>query len=557
VVQPLSWFTPTVARRIVAISSTAIVVWVVAQASPPPPGPPVLTLALYVTPDAWRERGDPLVLNEPIKEFNQGRSQVGGMIIRIAPRELDSGTVEDHLEGSPSELPDVWIPASSMWEKLLRTSQPQMLPPTAQSLFSSPQVFAVPDELAVRMGSQLTWGTIHRYATDVDAWRSVAGPSSGVFRLAHLNPERSTSGLSAAVSEFQFAAGHPDPLELKHLQRGEPIVEDIESAIVHYGPTSGDILEQFACLGPSYADVVYIQETSLLRFNDGDYVPEECEVSRSADRFVFDAFFPEDGTFVADYPCIPIQQEDRTRLAAAKAFCRKIADGLDPGHVREHFFRPNTRVIDLDVPILEVPDGPVLEAVQRAWREHRRLADVMVAVDTSRSMGLSATANALGACTNEFVNADRVGLVAFGDDVEPQVPLDPFGSNRTAIRDALDELDPAGGTAFLDGVLRAFEEVLREGSSDRINAVVVITDGVEDGDLSDAELDDVTTRVTGLDPPIRIFLVEDGGHLPPDLAQALVEASQGRRFDVEEAEDDPLTPALPLTQVCEEVFSFF
>ena len=206
---------------------------------------------------------------------------IDGRIIQIEPTKVDSGTAQQYLEESTGVPPDVWIPASSVWERLLRVSRPELLPPDTSSLFSSPQVFAVWEPLAPSIGSSLDWNDIHRFATDLDAWREVAGPSANAFRLAHLNPERSTSGLTAAISEFSYAVDHPPDLAVDDIERGSRVVGEIESSIVHYGPTSGDMLEQFACYGPSYADIIYVQETSLHRFNNGEYdgPPEDCRTT--------------------------------------------------------------------------------------------------------------------------------------------------------------------------------------------------------------------------------------------------------------------------------------
>ena len=170
-----SLLTPTIARRLVAVVVRRD--RRLAHHHPSSCSTSSLTLDLYVTPDAW-EADKELVLLEPIDAFNRARIMIDGQIIQIEPTTVDSGTAQQYLEESTGVPPDVWIPASSVWERLLRVSRPELLPADTSSLFSSPQVFAVWEPLAQSIGSSLGWNDIHRFATDLDAWREVAGPSA-------------------------------------------------------------------------------------------------------------------------------------------------------------------------------------------------------------------------------------------------------------------------------------------------------------------------------------------------------------------------------------------
>jgi Ca-activated chloride channel family protein len=52
-------------------------------------------------------------------------------------------------------------------------------------------------------------------------------------------------------------------------------------------------------------------------------------------------------------------------------------------------------------------------------------------------------------------------------------------SNRVALEMAVDGLVAGGDTALLDGVSMAYERLQDLGDSERINAIVVMTDGME------------------------------------------------------------------------------
>jgi hypothetical protein len=270
---------------------------------------------------------------------------------------------------------------------------------------------------------------------------------------------------------------------------------------------------------------------------------------------------PSDINFSADYPCVAIHQEDRTTMLAAEEFCKWLTRRLeaDPLHLGKFFFRPSTDRVSPGMSPTEFPSGDVLEEIQRVWRQHRKLADVFVAVDRSESMAhqLDQIQTELGACLQEFVDSDRVGLVSIGDDLQMHVPLGRFGGTRNPILDAIEELDPQGRTAFRDGILASVEAISGVRDSDRIAAVVAITDGDREGDPSQAGLTDLTAALRETDPPIRVFIVESGGTVNAATKIAGIEASQGRVFNVADADKAPLGGASPVAQVCGEVFSYF
>ena len=150
-----------------------------------------------------------------------------------------------------------------------------------------------------------------------------------------------------------------------------------------------------------------------------------------------------------------------------------------------------------------------------------------------------------------------MGLVSFGDDVSVDVPLGRYEGTRQPILDAIEELDLRGRTALRAAIVTSVEEILEVRDERRIAAVVVITDGDREGDPSEPDLSDVIDLLVEIDPPIRVFIVESGGTVNTATKQAVIEASQGRVFNVEEAEKDPLGEKSLVAQVCGEVFSYF
>jgi Ca-activated chloride channel family protein len=78
---------------------------------------------------------------------------------------------------------------------------------------------------------------------------------------------------------------------------------------------------------------------------------------------------------------------------------------------------------------------------------------------------------------------DRVGLTTFSDEIRPIVPIAPVRTNAPRLRENIRTLIADGGTAFFDAAAEGLETVQRLRDRERINAVVLLTDG-EDTDSS-------------------------------------------------------------------------
>jgi Ca-activated chloride channel family protein len=74
---------------------------------------------------------------------------------------------------------------------------------------------------------------------------------------------------------------------------------------------------------------------------------------------------------------------------------------------------------------------------------------------------------------------ERVGLIQFASEVNVVLPLEGLGRNRAALELAVDGLQAEGDTSLLDAVYVAQQQLKSLGDAERINAVVVMTDGME------------------------------------------------------------------------------
>jgi Ca-activated chloride channel family protein len=132
---------------------------------------------------------------------------------------------------------------------------------------------------------------------------------------------------------------------------------------------------------------------------------------------------------------------------------------------------------------LQVPNANVIKVVRDVWWYTKRHTNVYLVVDTSGSMEGEKLEQAQAALRIflEQIQGDmeRVGLIQFATYVHPVVDLDEMGANRAALEMAVDQMEANGDTALLDAVYEAHRRLQDLGDSERINAIVVMTDGQE------------------------------------------------------------------------------
>jgi Ca-activated chloride channel family protein len=171
--------------------------------------------------------------------------------------------------------------------------------------------------------------------------------------------------------------------------------------------------------------------------------------------------------------------------------------------------------------------------VRDVWWYTKRHTNVFLVVDTSGSMEGDKLENArLG--LQAFVEGirgdqERVGMIEFASRVGRVMPLDELGRNRVALEQAIAALSAGGNTALLDAVEAAYEQLQAMGDRERINAVVVMTDGRENA--SRIRLRQLQARIReGNDHgvPVVVFCIAYGGDADLEMLRAIAEASGGQ-----------------------------
>jgi Ca-activated chloride channel homolog len=444
--------------------------------------------------------------------------------------------------------PVAWSPASSLWGRLLNfEADKPYTPDEAQSIVRTPLVIAMWEPMARALGwpkKQLGFADVLKLSTSGKGWAAFGKPEFGAFKLVHTNPDFSTSGLSAVVAEYFAALGKKEGLTEKDIAnpKARKQVRDIERSIVHYGDTTLFIENELKREGPSYASAVAMEETTLLDFN-----------KTRGDRDKLVAIYPKEGTFDSDSPFFTLNAPwvSAAQKAGAEQFQQYLADKITPALAAKYGFRPSDRAKAPAPPItaangadpkqparvLAPPEPRVLAAIKKAWRRDRKPAYILLVLDTSGSMNdehrLERAKAGLDVFFKNVEPQDSVGLLAFSDKIQGLVEPKPVSQSGGELRSTVHDLIADGGTALYDATTAAFDKVRSQNQTDRINAVVLLTDG-EDTDSS-RSVEDVERELEGQGDSatqVRVFTIaySVGAAGAEDALQRIAAASGGKYY---------------------------
>ena len=533
------------------------------------------------------------LLTDLAREFNgSDEAQVAGTCVFVRPASKASGAAMQLLaDGWPDEQaegprPVIWSPASSAWGSILNqlrtdAGEPEMVG-EGRPFMLTPLVIAMPEPMADALGYPETpvgWAEILELARSDEGWGAYDHPEWGPFRLGKTNPNYSTSGLSALIAQTYAATGSADELTTEALAQPEveQFATDIESAVVHYGDTTLTFLNNLARndargTALTYASAVAVEEVSLINYNRGnpDGVLEPGE-ELIEPRIPLVAIYPEEGTLFSDNPFFVIDAEwvsDDQRTAAG-LFEDFVQRPENQRRVLEFGFRPGNPEVAVEAPItpelgvdpdqpqttLDVPDPAVLVEMLRRWDAQRKSARVLLVLDVSGSMGdpagagdatkLELAVQAASDSLEQFQDRDEVGLRIFSTEIDGPgsstdaldlVDIAPIGGQRDELRSRLAGLTPVLGTPLYDVTAAAYEQMTAQYEGERINAIVLLTDGRNDdpdGELDLSGLLDVLGagsegRQT---QPVRIFPIAYGADADLATLERIAEATDAAVYD--------------------------
>jgi Ca-activated chloride channel homolog len=533
--------------------------------------------------------------------FNESdEARVGEDCIFVRPQRKSSGAAADLLvegwdEESQGPRPTIWSPAASSWgavvnQRLTDAGEEPIAPDDPEAFMLTPLVIAMPEPMAEALGypeEPVGWADIAELSTSPEGWAAYGHPEWGPFLLGKTNPNFSTSGLNALIAQAYAATGKTEGLSAEDL--AQPEVEqfgtDVESAVVHYGDTTLTFLNNLYAADQrgsalTYASAVAVEEKSVIDYNSGnpDGVLDPGEDPRPP-RVPLVAMYPEEGTLFSDNPFFVLDAEwvDEQQAEAAALFTEYVQRPENQERVREFGFRPANPDVAIGAPVttengvdpdqpqtlLEVPSPAVMVELLDRWGDQRKKARVLLTIDISGSMGdpgnpetgetkLDLAKIAAIEALDEFSPEDEVGLRVFSTNLGPGedqefldlVPVGPVEENRDQLEAEIEALFPTNGTPLYTATQSAYDDALEGYDEDRINAVVLLSDGVnDDGDFDDDDqqleslIEDLEAGSEGQDSrPVRVFPIAYGSEADLNTLEEIAAASAGAAYDSSDPE---------------------
>ncbi|MFL6251573.1 MAG: substrate-binding and VWA domain-containing protein [Actinomycetes bacterium] len=547
-----------------------------------------LPLQVVISPD---QAG---VVTQAAAEYERRRPAVDDRCVDVQVRGTDSAEAAAALSGGWDEAtqgpaPDVWVPASSAWalQVALRqqaTKQDVLIPLEYPKLATTPMVMAMPKPMAETLGwprSTLGWKDLLGAVVNQEGWKAFGHPEWGAFKLGKTDANLSTPGLEALIAAVFAATGQTSELSVETLVKEEDklrqLILGLERAPGQDADTPATFLANLqqadqAGQALNFVSAVPLDEKSVWDYNRGNASGLEDGAERAKPDVPLVAIYPKEGTLEADHPWVVLRApwvNDAKRRAAA-AFLdylrsEPIQERFQAAGFRTSEGRPgpqlsqaNGLLPDQPSRVLAPPAPKVVAAALESWNAARKRSNVLAVYDVSGSMKeevpgtggrtkMDIVKEAASQALALFAPETNLGTWVFSTnlvgnrDWAESVPIGPTNARlpdgkirRQVLAEALARLQATNGdTGLYDTTLAAFRAVQRSYAPQRINIVVLLTDGINDdpsGGIDRAELLRRLKAEQDKERPVRIITIAYGANADAASLKMIADATGGLAF---------------------------
>ncbi|GIF40887.1 hypothetical protein Axi01nite_51980 [Actinoplanes xinjiangensis] len=517
-------------------------------------------------------------------QWTKAGAEVDGTCIAVdvtdeLPATIASAVTRDHsvaligLNPAPEavQVPDVWIPDSSTWLLRIQTEAAGFLPRTATSVAQSPLVLAMPEPIAKTFG----WPNKSIGWTDLLANFNTGEP----LQVGIMDPTQDASGLTSllALSQASGAAGG-DPIEALKAKSRALTALDTNKAVLR---------EELVARFPK-------SETDIGSSNTVSAAPlsEEDVVAYNAERpaIPLSAIYMEPSPAPLDYPyTIMPQVVDKQKSDAAEGLLEQLtAAGAKNALATAGLRAPDgTYGANFPAPMGAPKASPAvtpaatksaegtagsaaltggdLSAVVGGWIATTKPGQALTVFDTSGSMAeavptaggktrAQVTQAAASVGLSLFSNKWSVGVWRFSTNENGTKPwkslvgITSLTTGREELQNSIARLDPNrdGGTGLYDTVLDAYNHVKKNYSPQKINSVILFTDGANENQAGLTKEQVVAGLKRAQDPkkPIRLVLIGIGDKVSVDELKMLRDALPNSNSGVFLAPDPTLITSI-------------
>lgn len=510
--------------------------------------------------------------------YNGQPRDVDGRCVSIVPTKDKSGIAAEHASANFQNLPEdqrptVWIPDASSWIGIARnTGGGASVPAESASIGSSDIVLAMPKALATAIGWDAeapTWDEVFAASEDENAWADLGHPEWGTFKLGKTSPLIASSGEAALLASYGSAAGSLADLTVDQIEDAD-ITDEVrqhELSTSHYMATPEHFLwharqSEDAGSVADFLSAVIVDEKSVWDYNRG--ITSRDGVTRvqsdpPEEQLV--PIYPSDGYYEADNPAVVMNGTwvDEAESAAGQDFLRYTATRQGQQIVRESGYRDLNGALDPLVAqvgtlatdqtgALPFPSARIIRASHEAFPEVRKRAEVLFLVDVSGSMEepiaggktkLAAAKDAITQALGHFTPGDNVGLAAFSADDDGAItpglvsPVADIGTERAGFLKALGALKPVEFTPLYSAVDTFVHERSEDWHADRINAIVLLSDGKNETLYPTISADQMLGGLKGHHDhnPVLVFTLAYGADADVATLQSISSATGAHYYD--------------------------
>jgi Ca-activated chloride channel family protein len=569
------------------VAGTAAIVAVIIFVTP---SPRAVGDCVRLVVSSSTEKAD--LISELASDYNKAGRVFGDRCASVGVYKKTSGAAMESLangwnqDRDEAPAPQVWLPTSSLWLKLLEhQGEGNVVSGDHPSITKSVLVVAMPRKMADavhRKTPEPGWSDIFRLATK--GWAFMDHPEWGDFVLGRDNPHFSTSGLATTIALYHAAARKQGGITKEDLNDANvrSFVHGVESSVAHYGDDATKFMELLYAEDQKkpelpYVSGIVVQEQLAYLYNKGAPGGDPNRLGTGQPNEPLVAIHPIDGTLELDHPFVTLSSASDEQRAAAVDFRAFLEDNEE--RFTELGFRNNdgtpTDVLadTLGFPresrprLIEPPAADLIDTMVKGWDVTRRPARVLLVVDVSGSMNDPADNRTPYAQSKlnllrpaalqglEWLNdRDQVALWTFSSGnpmpYSEQVPMSRVGDVGQTLIERIGALQAKGNTALYQTAIAAHKYMADTINPESINAIVLLSDGRN-------EPPDETGRTAllnavnadNLDTSVRIFTIPYGSDADVETLAQVAAASKALTYDA--------TNPVDINKVFVSVFSNF
>lgn len=479
-------------------------------------------------------------LSGAVSDFNAGEQETAaGRLVYVQLATAESGQAVLDLAAGDSDS-SMWIPEDDVWAEILADKGVEGFQNGCTSVAESPLVIGMWRPVAESLGwpgLPLGWLDIGSLAADPSAWSYYSGGEYGnSLRMSHAHPGLSGAGTGTLLAIVQAAQSKTDAVTPDDIS--QPIVQAsvgaFESAVSSFNIDSEDLGKTMVERGPGYLGAGVMYESTVVQHGDGQLV----------------AIYPLEGTFMATHPACINQATGEETIEAAGIFREYLLSEAGQEQALSTGLRPINPAVAIGPPLDEAhgvdptqpeivfqsPSVDAVYAVQELWQAARKPVNLVMLLDTSGSMRGSKIEGMQDAA-EQFIqhmgDEDTISLIEFYTEADLLIDQASVGSDRAQAIEAVRNLQPGGETTLFDAIGTGAELVQASASPDVVNAIVVLTDGMDTSSTRFQFDDDLIAAATAGETTV--FTIAYGDDADDDLLSALAARGNGNFYRGDEA----------------------